>query len=222
MQGLQVRGIRSDNKIKLPTTYTRDYIPANRSHIPTSTTAKSWPHLEHLADEMSPELDCEVGLLISYNCPQALLPRDVITGNENQPYAQRSVLGWSIIGYSNTDIDYDHEDEIGVSHRIIIKKVLPTTKPSSEFKSEVHFVCRTQVKEMITPADILKVFESDFTEKFREDVLTSQEDIKFLAKLKEGIKQKQNGHYECHCLSKKKRGQVCHAAKCVQNIDSDA
>ncbi len=106
------------------------------------------------------------------------------------------MLGWSIIGYSNTDIDYDHEDEISVSHRIIIKKVLPATKPSSEFKSEIHFVCRTQVKEMITPADILKVFESDFTEKLREDVLTSQEDVKFLAKLKEGIKQKQNGRYE--------------------------
>lgn len=58
VQGLQVRGISSDTKIKLPTTYTRDYIPANRSHILTSITAKSWPHLEHLADEMSPELDC--------------------------------------------------------------------------------------------------------------------------------------------------------------------
>ena len=48
VSGLRVRGINSENIIKLPTTYTRDYIPANRSHIPTSTTAKLWPHLEHL------------------------------------------------------------------------------------------------------------------------------------------------------------------------------
>lgn len=98
VQCLQVRSISSYTKIRLPSTYTRYYIPANRSHIPTSTTAKSWPHLEHLADKMSPELDCEVGLLIGYNCPHALLPGEVITGNENQPYAQKSVLGWSIIG----------------------------------------------------------------------------------------------------------------------------
>lgn len=104
-----------------------------------------------------------------------------------------SVLGWSIIGCSSADIDPDHEDEIGVSHRIIIKQVLPATKLSSELKFEVQFVCRTQIKEMITPADILKVFESDFAEKASEEVPISQEDIKFLAKLKEGFKQKPNG-----------------------------
>ncbi len=217
VQGLQVRGISSDTKIKLPTTYTRDYIPANRSHIPTSTTAKSWPHLEHLADEMSPELDCEVGLLIGYNCPQVLLPRDVISGNENQPYAQRSVLGWSIIGYSSTEVDYDPEDEIGVSHRIIIKKVQPATKPFTELKSEVHFVYRTQVKEMITPADILKVFEADFTEKFSEEALISQEDVKFLAKLKEGIKQKPNGHYEMPLPFKEERPSLPNNKVCAEH-----
>ncbi|XP_056611900.1 uncharacterized protein LOC130428076 [Triplophysa dalaica] len=217
VQGLQVRGISSDTKIKLPTTYTRDYIPANRSHIPTRTTAKSWPHLEHLADEMSPELDCEVGLLIGYNCPQALLPRDVISGNENQPYAQKSVLGWSIIGYSSTGVDYDHEDEIGVSHRIIIKKVQPATKAFTELKSEVHFVYRTQVKEMITPADILKVFEADFTEKFSEEVLISQEDIKFLVKLKEGIKQKPNGHYEMPLPFKEEKPSLPNNKVCAQH-----
>lgn len=49
IQGLQVRGINSHKKIKLPSTYTKDYIPSNRSHIPTSSTARSWPHLKHLA-----------------------------------------------------------------------------------------------------------------------------------------------------------------------------
>ncbi|RXN31349.1 hypothetical protein ROHU_017013 [Labeo rohita] len=111
LNGLQVRGIKSEVKIQLPTTYTRDYIPANRSHIPTCETARNWPHLEHLADEMAPALDCEIGLLIGYNCPQALLPRDVLRGSEDQPFAQRSLLGWSIIGCNHCDGDY--EDEIG-------------------------------------------------------------------------------------------------------------
>lgn len=173
MNSLQVRGIKSDTKIKLPTTYTRDYIPSNRSHIPTSKTAESWPHLRHLADEMSPELDCEVGLLIGYNCPQALLPRDIISGDEDQPFAQKTTLGWSIIGYHKSNIDY--EDELGVSHCVITKQVMPVTNSSVKLKSEVHFVCKTQVKE-ISPADIIKVFESDFAESKMEEVSMSQED----------------------------------------------
>lgn len=90
---------------------------------------------------MSPELDSEVGLLIGYDGPQALLPREVIPGNEDQPYAQRSTLGWSIVGYNSAGIDL--EDEIGVSHRIIIKQVVPVIKTSSELRPEVHFVSRT-------------------------------------------------------------------------------
>ncbi len=194
LNGLQVRGIKSEVNIQLPTTYTRDYIPANRSHIPTCETAKNWPHLEHLADEMAPALDCEIGLLIGYNCPQALLPRDVLRGNEDQPFAQRSVLGWSIIGCNHYDGDY--EDEIGVSHRIIMKQVLPAGEPSHKLKSEVCFVRKNKVKETITPAEILKVFESDFVERNNEEASASQEDLRFLARLNEGIKQLQDGHYE--------------------------
>lgn len=106
---------------------------------------------------------------------------------------------------------------MGVSHRIIIKQVLPATKPSSEFKSEVQFVCRTQVKEMITPADMLKVLESDFAEKACEEVLISQEDIKFLAKLKEGIKQKPNGHYEMSLPFKEDRPSLLNNKACAEH-----
>ncbi|KAK0141235.1 hypothetical protein N1851_021749 [Merluccius polli] len=168
LYGLQVRGLMADERIKLPVTYTREYIPANKSDIPTCKTAKGWPHLEHLADEMPPELDCEVGLLIGYNCPQVLLPRNVVSGKEGQPFAQKSILGWSIIGYSNFDGDF--EDEIGVSHRIISREVYPTTQPPLGFKSEVHFVRRTTVKEILTPEDMIKIFESDFTERTGEDI----------------------------------------------------
>lgn len=194
MYGLQVRGWKSEERINLPVTYTREYIPANKSDIPTCKTAKVWPHLEHLADEMSPELDCEVGMLIGYNCPQALLPRNVVSGKEGQPFAQKSVLGWSIIGYSN--INEEFADEIGVSHRIITREVFSATQTPQPLKSEVHFVFRIKVKEMLTPADMLKIFESDFIERNGEDVAMSQEDLRFLAKLKQGIKQKNDGHFE--------------------------
>lgn len=213
--GLQVRGIKSETKIKLPVSYTREYIPANRSHIPTSETARSWPHLEHLADEISQALDCEVGLLIGYNCSQALAPRGVIHGSEDQPFALKSALGWSIVGYNSAATDY--EDEIGVSHRIITKQVTPTTMAHSELKPEVHFASRTQVKEMISPSDIIKVFESDFAERTSEEVPVSQEDLQFLAKLKEGIKQKPDGHYEMPLPFKKERPSLPNNTACAEH-----
>ncbi|KAJ8397345.1 hypothetical protein AAFF_G00438940 [Aldrovandia affinis] len=37
--------------------------------------------------------------------------RDVISGNEDQPFAQKSALGWSIVGYNSAAIDYEDELE---------------------------------------------------------------------------------------------------------------
>ena len=94
ISGLQVRGFNSDLRISLPPTYTREFIPADRSHIPTNETAKKWSHLQQISDELPPIQSCEVGLLIGYNCPQALLPREILAGDEdNQPFAQRTDLG---------------------------------------------------------------------------------------------------------------------------------
>ncbi|XP_034053580.1 uncharacterized protein LOC117533769 [Gymnodraco acuticeps] len=145
VNNLQVRGFYSGKKIPLPPVYTRDFIPANRTHIPTDETAKAWSHLEHLQGEIAPLQDCEVGLLIGYNCSQALLPREVVSGKENQPYAQRTDLGWSIVGNMNPCLDYG--DAIGVSHRIVVTQVTPGVEPSLSLKTEVHYVSRTKVKD---------------------------------------------------------------------------
>lgn len=68
-----------------------------------------------------------------------------------------------------------------MSHRIILKQVLSAGEPSHKLRSEVCFIHRSKVKEMITPAEVLKVFESDFAERNNEEVSTSQEDLRFLA-----------------------------------------
>ncbi|TWW62878.1 hypothetical protein D4764_04G0015250 [Takifugu flavidus] len=119
---------------------------------------------EHIA----PLMECEIGLLIGYNCPQALMPREVVIGEENQPFAQRTDLGWSI--------------------------VIPAHKPTVKLKSEVHYVCNTRIKEVVTPDDVIKVLESDFSERVGEEAVFSQEDLQFLNKLKDGIKHKPDGH----------------------------
>ena len=70
LENLTVRGLFSSKQITVPKMYTSEFIPANRSHIPTPETAKAWPHLEYLSEQIAPKQDCEVGLLIGYNCIQ--------------------------------------------------------------------------------------------------------------------------------------------------------
>lgn len=220
LQNLQVRGLYSSKIITLPPTYTREFIPANKAHIPTNETAKAWPHLEHLQSEIAPLQDCEVGLLIGYNCSQALLPREIVSGKEGEPYAQRTDLGWSIVGQTNHCLNYG--DAIGISHRIIVKKVIPELKPSLKLQNKVHYVNRTTVKD-ITPSDIIKALEGDFSERAIEGNPVSQEDLKFLTKLKENITQNESGHYEMPLPFRDKRptlpdNRICamHRLKCLE------
>ncbi|XP_061678162.1 uncharacterized protein LOC133501954 [Syngnathoides biaculeatus] len=107
VQDLQVRGLNLDRQIQIKQAYARDFIPMNKGQIPTSQTALQWPHLEHLADKLPPFQDCNVGLLIGYDCPSALAPLEVIVGTTNEAFAQRTQLGWSIIGPSNPNFDWE-------------------------------------------------------------------------------------------------------------------
>ena len=116
--GLSVRVFTSATRIHLPPAYTRDVIPVNRSHIPTDETARRWSHLASIADELQPLKGSEVGLLIGYDCEQALAPRQVITGKDSESYAQRTDLGWSIVGCATPRLNW--EDVTGLSHRITV------------------------------------------------------------------------------------------------------
>lgn len=113
--------------------------------------------------------DCDVGLLIGYDCPSVLAPLEVIIGRETEPFAQRTALGWSIIG---------------------------TVNPLLYRQGRQSFVHRIAVKEIPVPADVLKILESDFNERSYEEKYASQEDICFIQLLSDKIRQKENGHYE--------------------------
>lgn len=169
--GLQARGLRASNTIQLQQAYTRDFIPVDRSYIPTKTTALQWPHLKHLANQLPPLQNCEVGLLIGFDCPSALAPLEVIIGGKNEPFAQKTELGWSIIGLSNPHLDR---------------------------QGNQSFVHRIKVREIPVPStnDVLRTLESDFNERGYEDKSVSQEDVRFIQHLSANIKQKENGRYE--------------------------
>ncbi|XP_043977226.1 uncharacterized protein LOC122833589 [Gambusia affinis] len=214
LSGLQIRGFYSSKRIPLPMTYTREFIPANLSHIPTPKTARAWPHLEHLAEEIAPLIECDVALLIGYNCSQALVPREVVSGKDNEPFAQKTDLGWTIVGGVDHCVDYG--DIIGCSHRIIVKEVTPNP-PSDQLSKEVHFICHTQVKEVFMPSDVIKVLESDFNERKVEDSHLSQEDLRFISIMENGVKIQEDGHCELPLPFKEDRPILPNNKNCAEH-----
>ena len=208
---ITVRGFYSD--LTTPTVYSRSFIPVNKSHIPTVETANNWPHLQSLAHKMPPVQDCEIGLLIGYNCPQALAPRSCITGKDNQPFAIETDLGWSVVGCTATC--EDSGDAIGLSHKVITIKVPEELRLSEEafdvpegnllVPQEVCFVYQTKIKEVMNPSRVLEMFEQDFNEHGSTTASFSQEDRRFLTKVKKGIHQREDGHYEMPLPFKEER-----------------
>lgn len=64
-------------------------------------------------------------------------------------------------------------------------------------KSEVHYVCKTRIKEMTAPEDVIKVLESYFSERGKSLSRRSSLSRRFsLKKMNDEIKHKEDGHYE--------------------------
>ncbi|KAL0154219.1 hypothetical protein M9458_050473 [Cirrhinus mrigala] len=171
VSGLKVRGFSSDCSLCLPAIYTRDFIPFERTHIPTCETAKRWRHLEVIADEMPARMDCAVGLLIGYNFSRALAPRQVITGGDEEPYAIKTDLGWSIIGGAPQCVST--KDGTGLCHRISVRELPP-----------------------VTPVAVIRALELDFVDTQLGEKSISQDDVQFLQVLNEGVHQNNCGHLE--------------------------
>lgn len=118
VSGLRVKGYRSTLDVDLHPVYTKDCIPVNHDHIPTCETVKQWNHLFLIADELPPLQDCEVRLLIGYNCSRTLAPRQVITGGDEEPCAVRTDLRWSIVRCSSLCLESP-----SLCHRVTVKEL---------------------------------------------------------------------------------------------------
>lgn len=171
VSGLRVKGFSSQSFIYLLPAYTRDFIPLECSHIPTPDTAKKWKHLDSIAHEIPKLMDCEVGLLIGYDCSRTLAPRQVITGGNYEPYAIMTDLGWSVVG--STPQVVKSTDVTGLCHRIFVKELLP-----------------------MTPAAVIRALESDVKDTNPREKSISQDDIQFLQTLNGRIHQNIYGHLE--------------------------
>ncbi|XP_063448067.1 uncharacterized protein LOC134727615 [Mytilus trossulus] len=192
IKGLVVRGFDSEVKIPLPNVFTRDIMPANRSHIPTAEMALRWSYLEHIAEKLMPVQDCEFGLLIGYNCPRALIPREVIPSIDNGPYGQKTDLGWGIVGIVDP-LQIDNCDSIGFSHRTLALEVPNELSIKSGDSEHVYFSFGSSVKEII-PSEVARMMELDFSDRNVNKISYSYDDKRFISILDEGISV-ENGHY---------------------------
>ena len=85
-----------------------------------------------------------------------LAPREVIPGNDEDPYAQRTTLGWGIIGMVEPS-RCNCEERVDV-HRILSCEV------QLELQKMCYFALKTHTKEILTPFQINGMFELDFRE----------------------------------------------------------
>ena len=188
--GLQVRGFRSKDTIPLPACYDREDIPTNRSHIPLPQTAAKWSHLRELESLIPPMQDCQVGLLIGYDCSQALAPINSVLGREGQPYAIETKLGWSIVGGETRRME--SFDAFGISHRVFTQT---HSHEGEQTRNTPALVYKTQVTETTT-AELVQLMEKDFKDPDAAQQPVSQEDLRFLKIMNENAKQGEDGYYE--------------------------
>ncbi|KAJ8026235.1 hypothetical protein HOLleu_34028 [Holothuria leucospilota] len=195
VEGLVVRGYNTSLGISLPTAFSRCSIPANRAHIPTPEMARQWSHLQGIANELMPLSECEIGLLIGYNCPRALTPRKIIPSVSDGPYAQQTDLGWGIVGITNPEQVRSDHDAIGFSHFVVTAEV-PTAVQIGKHCNKIQVCFKSNVREIISPTQVNRLLELEFNERNVGDMSYSQDDKKFLTILKDGICQLKDGHCE--------------------------
>jgi len=179
-----VLDFRREHAVRLTIIFKRDIIPASRSQIPKASVARKWEHLRPIADELLPyNPSIEISLLISNNCPSIVRLREVLVGGEDDPYGQRSLMGWGIIGKVCKTGGEDNSRE-GTCNKEVVKE------------THEHFDLTTKVKEVINPQTIVKVLESDFAECSAKTKPYSAEDRRFLNILENSIVKTPDGHYE--------------------------
>ena len=94
VSGFKVQGHDCNETVNLPTLYSRNEFPNDRSHIPTSAICDQFSHLTGIANKLMPLQDVEVGLLLGYDVSYVHQPQDFISSiNPSDPYAIRTPLG---------------------------------------------------------------------------------------------------------------------------------
>ena len=91
-----VKSMHGDDIVNLKNAWSVPKLPISLHSAPTTTDIAKWPHLSGID---IPEVNCDhVTILIGSDTPEAFWTMEERRGKRGEPYAVRSLLGWSIQG----------------------------------------------------------------------------------------------------------------------------
>ncbi|KAK3746513.1 hypothetical protein QZH41_005378 [Actinostola sp. cb2023] len=113
---LDIVGIATGKGLRLEKVWTTDRLPITEESILTKNELSSWPHLKDV--NMAEIPNKEITILIGSDAPEALCPLEVKYGKKGEPYALRTLLGWTVTGplkgrtTRRAEVNYLHVDQV--------------------------------------------------------------------------------------------------------------
>ena len=85
-------------KVHLLSTYTQEDLPVDNTETARTEKLKTWSNLDKLKPVMIVDDSIKVSSLIGANCVHALEPRELISSQNGDPYAFKTLLGCCFVG----------------------------------------------------------------------------------------------------------------------------
>ncbi|KAJ8032088.1 hypothetical protein HOLleu_25507 [Holothuria leucospilota] len=93
---LTVSDIKGNESVYLPKVWTVDKLPISEGNIPNDRDISKWSHLQGINFPMIEGK--QIMLLIGVDVPEVFWVLEERRGRRKEPYAIRSILGWTLIG----------------------------------------------------------------------------------------------------------------------------
>ena len=94
---LHIRGYLTNSSTFL-NAFESNAIACSKTEILTRNSGQNLPHVQKIASHLPPQLDIPVGLLIGGDCPQAIFPKESVEGPTGEPFAVKTMFGWTLCG----------------------------------------------------------------------------------------------------------------------------
>ena len=156
--GFQVSSLLTDTRIEMTSVWSNPELNLSIKSLPDVAEIKKHDHLKHIT---IPSTSANaVDLLIGMNHPELFKRLEEACGNEGQPYAVRTPLGWMIYGvkscasyclkkraYDNQN-DYPEEVTQAILRNFYVDEILKSFKTKEDASSIVY-----QVRKVLATAN---------------------------------------------------------------------
>ncbi|XP_031548597.1 uncharacterized protein LOC116286276 [Actinia tenebrosa] len=112
---LDVTGVSTEKGVRITNVWTTNRLPITEENV---VVKQDVSEMNHMKDIDLPELiDKKITLLIGSDVPEALCPLEVRSGKKGEPFALRTLLGWTVTGplrkgsRQRASMNYIHVDQ---------------------------------------------------------------------------------------------------------------